>query len=130
MYAYDLIYHMRFKVWFEATVDDWEPEDPSQYDPPDEAEMQQIMQTPISCALGPPSLHGDIYRLQFPLGTTIDYLVRFGAKIGNNAPPGSLKAACDRLLQARNAVKLHQTLETILRSGLAYQVQRQVRKQP
>jgi len=101
-----------FKNWLENSVEAPEYMPPSEYDPPDEDEMQRILQTPVR-ADNPPHLNGDRYRFFFRLGKTADFLVRFGGIVAPKAKPGSLNAKCFNLLNKRDYAGLYKLLKYI-----------------
>jgi hypothetical protein len=100
---------MEFKAWLEYEEF---PLEPSEYDPPDEDEMQKILNTPIRCD-NPPSLDGDRYRFAFRLGKMADFTIRFGGIVAPNAKPGSLNARCFDLVRKRDCAGLYKLLRYV-----------------
>lgn len=101
---------LNFRQWLE---NDEFPLEPSEYDPPNEKEMERIRKIPLSVD-NPPDLNGDRYRFKMPLGEIQDFVVKTGAIIGLKAARGSLNAKCFQLLKKRDIEGLYKTLQYIL----------------
>lgn len=101
---------MNFKLWLE---NEEFPLEPSEYDPPNEKEMEVIRKKPLSCQYLP-SLRGDHFRFKMPMGETEDYIVKLGSKIGLKTPIGSLNARCRELAHKRDRMGLYGVLQYVL----------------
>ncbi len=97
----------KFKQWLE----DLKPE-PSEYDLPDEEEMNRIRRTPLRCDC-PPNMVGDRFRFKMPMGDVESYVVAPGSVIGTNAPRGSLNARCMQLMNKQDCQGLYRLLQFV-----------------
>lgn len=112
---------MNFKLWLETEEF---PLEPSEYDPPDESAMQDILKTPVRCD-NPPSLKGDHYRFRFRLGKMVEFIVKFGGIVGLKAAKGSLNARCFELMRRRDCKGLYQLLQYVYHNNNA-EIRRQI----
>lgn len=100
---------LKFRIWVEDQ-EDWKyPTNQSEYDPPDEQEMDHIRLTPIKCD-NPPNLHGDAFRFTMPMGNRKEFVILRGSVAGLKAPRGSLNAKCFDLLNKGKLGQLYQFL--------------------
>lgn len=99
---------LEFKKWFE---NEEFPLEPSEYDPPDESEMNRIREIPLKCR-NVPNLHGDHFQFILPMGKE-DFLITKGGSIGLRAARGSLNARCFDLLSKNKYKELHKLLNFI-----------------
>jgi len=95
---------MDFKQWLEN--------EESEYDPPDEEEMNRIRNIPLRCDQ-PPHLRGLHFRFRMPFGTTQDFLIKHSSIIGLKAVPGSLNKRCLDLSDAHKCADLYKLLQYV-----------------
>lgn len=107
---------LEFKLWLE---DHWytEPEGydapPSEYDPPDEKEMQRIRNKPLDCQ-NPPHLQGDCFVFKMPMGEIHKFVIRWGGIIGLKAAPGSLNHRCFDLKRKGDCEGLYKLMKYLV----------------
>lgn len=93
---------LNFKTWLE---------DVSEYDTPDEALMQKVLETPISVK-NRNDFTGEIFLFIFPIKKE-EIKIKFGGKIKENAAKGSLTAVCLKMLKSRSYKELYDLLLNI-----------------
>lgn len=94
----------------------WVEDEMSEYDPPDEGQMEKILSIPLK-GEHRPDLMGDRWRFYLPTGGIEEFLIQKGAVIGLKAARGSLNARCFELGNAKNWAELYRILRYIRFNG-------------
>jgi len=94
---------LNFKLWLEDDI--------SEYDPPDENQIQNIINNPISVN-NRKDFEGEFFIFTFPIRKE-EFKIRYGSIISPNAPKGSLISACLKMYKSRSYKKLYDLLLSI-----------------